>query len=142
MMDLLSADLLRPERLREAVADPTFGAILVFEGVARNHFEGREVEALEYEAYPEMVTAAFEAIRARVLKAWPEVRLAMAHRVGRLSIGETSLVLAVGAPHRHQAYGAGRLALEEIKRELPVWKKEIYADGASWKENRPEDPAA
>ena len=141
-MDLLSAKALDAEALRETVTDPAFGAILVFEGVARNHFEGRPVDALEYEAYPEMVSAAFEAIRARVLVSWPEVRLAMAHRVGRLVIGETSLLLAVGAPHRDQAYGASRLALEEIKRELPVWKKEIYADGASWKENKADDPLA
>ncbi len=121
--------------VRREVEDPGFGAILVFEGVARNEFQGRPVEALEYEAYPEMAIPVLEAIGAEVADRWPGARVSIVHRTGRLAIGATSLVIAVGAPHRPAAYEASRHVLEVLKQRLPVWKKEIYADGEAWKPN-------
>ena len=123
--------------LRRLVDAPDQGAILIFEGVARNHFEGRPVLALEYEAYPALALPVLEAIGAEVASRWPGVGLAIHHRTGRLAIGEPSVVIAVGAAHRPAAYEASRHALEVLKERLPVWKKEIYDDGEAWKQNAP-----
>lgn len=121
--------------LRAQVEGPQHGALLIFEGVARNNFDGRPVVALEYQAYPAMAVPVLEGIGAQVAALWPQVDLAIVHRTGRLAIGEPSMVIAVGAPHRPAAYEASRFALEALKERLPVWKKEIYADGEAWKPN-------
>lgn len=123
--------------VRAAVSDPGFGAIVVFEGVGRDHFEGRPVRALEYEAFPEHAEAVLEALARRVEAAFPGVRAAAVHRTGRVAVGEASLVLAVGSAHRPAAFDACRALLEALKAELPVWKKEIYDDGSAWKANAP-----
>jgi molybdopterin synthase catalytic subunit len=121
--------------VRQQVEDPSHGAILVFEGVARDNFDGRAVQALEYQAYPAMAVPVLEAIGAEVHDRWPKVALSVVHRTGRLKIGETSLVIAVGSAHRPEVYEASRYALEALKERLPVWKKEIYQDGEAWKPN-------
>ena len=123
--------------VRASVSDDGFGAILVFEGVGRNHFGGRPVTQLEYEAYPELAVPVLEAIAAEIAERWPGVRAALVHRTGVVAIGEPSVVIAVGAPHRAECYEASRHAIEALKERLPVWKKEIYADGAAWKANAP-----
>jgi len=125
---------------REAVEDPGFGAILVFEGVARDNFEGRAVVALEYEAFPEMAEAEMRRIGDEVAARWPGAKLAIVHRTGRLAIGEPSVVIAVGTPHRAAAYEANRYAIDELKKRVPVWKKEIYQDGSTWKANAEASP--
>jgi molybdopterin synthase catalytic subunit len=122
--------------VRAAVSDPGFGAILVFEGVGRDHFEGRPVRALEYEAFPELAGPVLAALADRV-EARYGVRAAAVHRTGRVEVGEPSLVIAVGAAHRPAAFDACRALLEALKAELPVWKKEIYDDGSAWKANAP-----
>jgi len=132
---LLTHDPIETALLKGAVADHRFGAILLFEGVTRNHFEGRQVKRLEYEAYGDMAQAEMERIRAETLQAWPDIKLAVAHRLGVVGLGETSLIIAVGAPHRVEGYEASRFVLEAIKSRLPVWKKEHYTDGESWKAN-------
>jgi len=121
--------------VRAQVDRPEHGAVLVFEGVARDHFDGRAVQALEYQAYAAMAVPVLQEIGAQVTARWPQVQLAIVHRTGRLEIGEASLVIAVGSPHRPEAYEASRHALEALKERLPVWKKEIYADGEAWKPN-------
>ena len=121
--------------VEKAVQWPGAGAVLSFVGVARDNFEGRAVLGLEYEAYDEMCLPVMEQIRDEVVGKVPGVRVAMAHRVGRLEIGEASVVISVAAPHRAAAYEANRLAIDLLKAKLPVWKKEVYADGASWKAN-------
>lgn len=123
--------------VRAAVSDPGLGAIVVFEGVGRDHFEGRPVRALEYEAFPELAGPALERLADGVVRAFPGVKVAAVHRVGRVAIGEPSLVIAVGSAHRAAAFDACRALLESIKAELPVWKKEIYDDGSAWKANAP-----
>ncbi len=121
--------------MRAAVDDPAFGAILVFEGVARDNFEGRAVVGLEYEAFPEMAEAEMRRIGDEVAARWPGAKLAIVHRTGRLAIGEPSVIIAVGTPHRAAAYEANRYAIDTLKERVPVWKKEIYRDGATWKAN-------
>lgn len=120
--------------VRAAVSDPGFGAILVFEGVARDHFEGRPVRRLAYEAYPELALPVLDEILAEVAARFG-ARAAIVHRLGEVPVTEPTVVIAVGAPHRAEAYEASRYAIEALKARLPVWKKEIYADGAAWKAN-------
>lgn len=122
--------------VRAAVEDAGFGAVLVFEGVGRNAFGGRPVAALEYEAWPEVAEAALAGIAADVRTRWPDARIAVVHRTGRVAIGEASVVIAVGAPHRDEAYLASRYTIDTLKERLPVWKKEIYADGEAWIANK------
>ena len=121
--------------VRRAVSNPRFGAILVFEGVTRDNFDGREVAQLAYEAYPEMAIPALEAIGQQIAKRWPGAKCAIVHRVGICPVEEASVVIAVGTPHRPACYEASRFALEELKAQVPIWKKEIYADGSAWKAN-------
>ena len=135
MMEVLTHQPLHSDMVRDAVSDTAHGALLVFEGVVRNHFEGREVIGLEYEAYPEMVEPFLEALATEVGEMWPGTEIAVIHRLGRLDVGDTSLLIAVSAPHREEAYAASSHALEAIKTGLPVWKKEILADGSHWKPN-------
>ena len=122
--------------VRRAVDDPAFGAILVFEGVARNDFGGREVVHLEYEAFAELAVPVMTAIAREAAERWP-CRVAMVHRSGVVAVTEPSVVIAVGAPHRAECYEASRYAIEALKQRVPVWKKEIYADGSAWKANAP-----
>lgn len=133
----ITAERIDVGAVRAAVDDPGFGAVLVFEGVARDSFEGRRVVRLEYEAYAEMAVPVLEAIGAEAAARWPGVRVAAVHRTGVVPIGEASVVIAVGAAHRAEAYEASRYAIEALKQRLPVWKKEIYEDGSAWKANAP-----
>jgi molybdopterin synthase catalytic subunit len=122
------------DSLVKRVAFSGAGAIVTFTGVVRDNARGKSVEHLEYEAYPEMAQASMRDIVSEIKERWPQVRVAMAHRVGRLKIGEASLVIAVSSPHRPEAYAASRYAIERIKAILPVWKKEFAADGDHWVE--------
>lgn len=110
------------------------GAILTFSGVVRDNAHGKSVKHLEYEAYPEMAQGTLRDIITEIHTRWPDVRAAMAHRIGRLEIGEASLIIAVAAPHRPEAYAASRYAIERVKAILPVWKKEFASDGDHWVE--------
>lgn len=124
------------EAVRRAVDDPGFGAVLVFEGVGRDVFEGRAVVALEYEAYAEMVVPELDRIAAEASDRWG-AKVAIVHRTGRVQIGEPSVVIAVGTAHRAPCYEASRHCIEALKARVPIWKKEIYADGSAWKANTP-----
>jgi molybdopterin synthase catalytic subunit len=118
-----------------AVTHTRHGAVLLFLGVARDHFEGRAVALLEYEAYPEMVMPAMAALDQAVTDQWPGARTAIVHRLGRVPIGEVAVVVATSTPHRGDCYAANRFAIEQLKATLPIWKKEVYADGSAWKAN-------
>jgi molybdopterin synthase catalytic subunit len=120
-----------------AAGDPGNGAVLVFLGVGRNSFDGRGVTELRYEAYAEMAVPVMQQIAAEIAEKWPGARVAMVHRTGVVAIGEASVVIAVGTPHRGECYEASRYAIEQLKARVPVWKKEIYADGSAWKANAP-----
>ncbi len=116
------------------VAFPGAGAILTFSGVVRDNAHGKAVRHLEYEAYPEMAEQTLHDIIAEIHERWRDARVAMAHRIGKLKIGEPSLIIAVAAPHRPEAYAASRYAIERVKAVLPVWKKEFASDGDHWVE--------
>lgn len=125
----ITAEALDPRALADMVRSPSHGAVLVFEGTVRDHSDG-PVAAITYEAYEEMATEVLAEIRAEVEGRHPGVRLALAHRTGRLSVGETSVVVACGAAHRREAFAACRLAMDRIKESLPVWKHEEDPSGA------------
>jgi molybdopterin converting factor subunit 1 len=120
--------------LYNRVAFAGAGAILLFSGVVRDNSQGKAVDHLEYEAYPEMAEQSMRDIIAEIHARWADVHVAMAHRIGKLKIGEASLVIAVAAPHRPEAYAASRYAIERVKAMVPVWKKEFTLDGEHWVE--------
>lgn len=110
------------------------GAIITFSGVVRDNAHGKAVKHLEYEAYSEMAEGTLRDIIAEIHDRWADTRVAMAHRVGKLKIGEASLIIVVASPHRPEAYAASRYAIERVKAILPVWKKEFATDGERWVE--------
>ncbi len=112
--------------------DPGNGAIVVMSGTVRNQTEGRAVVALEYQAYEPMALKVFAEIAAQICDRWSAVnRVVIHHRTGRLEIGETSVLVAVGCPHRSEAFEACGYAIDTLKHQAPIWKKEHWADGAS-----------
>ena len=121
------------QEVNDLVKRPTDGAVVTFDGIVRNNFEGRAVRFLEYEAYVDMAQKKMAEIGAEVQQKFPVGDIAMVHRLGRLEIGESSIVIAVAAPHRHAAFEACAYAMDRVKEEVPVWKKECFADGdAHW----------
>jgi molybdopterin synthase catalytic subunit len=120
--------------LYKRVAFPGAGAILLFSGVVRDNSQGKSVDHLEYEAYPAMAEQSMRDIIEEIRARWADVHAAMAHCIGKLKIGEASLVIAVAAPHRPEAYAASRYAIERVKAIVPVWKKEFTLDGEHWVE--------
>jgi molybdopterin synthase catalytic subunit len=108
------------------------GAIVTFDGCVRNQSHGRSTLYLEYEAYESMALAKMREISAEVHDKFAIDRIAIAHRLGRLEIGATSVFIAVSAPHRAAAFDACRYAIDTLKRSVPIWKKEYFADGAVW----------
>lgn len=141
MFDLARAPI-DPAPLLAAVRDPARGAAILFLGDVRASNEGRRVLFLEYEAYEPMARAALEAIGRDVAARWPGARAAIVHRLGRLEVGETSVAIAVAAPRRADAYAASRHAIEALKREVPIWKKEHFEGGETWIEGPGAPPQA
>lgn len=111
-----------------AVADPAAGGTCVFIGTVRDADHGREVTALEYEAHP-TVEETLRAVAERVAADIPVCAVAAVHRVGSLSVGDLAVVVAVSAPHRGEAFDAGRKLIDDLKREVPIWKHQVFADG-------------
>jgi molybdopterin synthase catalytic subunit/molybdopterin converting factor small subunit len=124
---------LSPDDIAARVDDPAAGGIVIFSGVVRNETGGRPVKFLEYEAHAGMAEAKLREIGAAIRGRWPGVkRVAMLHRIGRLEIGESSVLIAVSAAHRGDAFEACRYAIDTLKRVVPVWKKEHFEDGEVW----------
>src|SRR5262249_42518206 len=118
-----------------AAARPDCGAVAVFLGTSRDHNEGRRVLRLEYEAYERMAIAALERIEREVVERFAVASCAITHRLGEVPIAQASVVITVAAAHRAPAFDACRWAIEELKRSVPIWKKEFFADGkAQWVE--------
>ncbi|MEO0852628.1 MAG: molybdenum cofactor biosynthesis protein MoaE [Cyanobacteria bacterium J06648_11] len=112
--------------------DPANGAVVVMSGTVRQQTDGRAVKSLEYQAYEPMALKVFEAIATQIQQQWPEVnRVVIHHRIGKLSVGEISVLVAVGMPHRSEAFAACQYAIDTLKHEAPIWKKEHFADGSS-----------
>lgn len=124
-----------PLDLAEAYAqadDPANGAVVVMSGTVRDQTQGRAVVSLEYQAYEPMALNIFRQIAAEIRQRWPQTnRLVIHHRTGRLTIGEISVLVAVGCPHRGEAFAACQFAIDQLKHQAPIWKKEHWADGAS-----------
>jgi molybdopterin synthase catalytic subunit len=118
--------------LESAVRTDADGAVIVFRGVARRHSRGRDVVHLEYEAYPEMAEKVMAQIGDEMQERWPISRVAMVHRTGVLEIGQASVVIAVSAPHRSEAFEAAEYAIDRLKQIVPIWKKEVWSDGSQW----------
>jgi molybdopterin synthase catalytic subunit len=111
---------------------PRDGALCLFVGVVRNENQGRAVLRLEYEAYEEMALVLMEEIADEARRLYPVTEVRLVHRLGRLEIGEASVAVAVSSPHRAEAFAACRFAIDTLKARVPIWKKELYADGSAW----------
>ncbi|MDP2311597.1 MAG: molybdenum cofactor biosynthesis protein MoaE [Pseudomonadota bacterium] len=134
-MVLLTETPLDVRALEAAVRDPGHGALLTFAGVARD--DGTPpLRALYYEAWTEVAERELREVADETLARWPTVKVAIAHRVGEVAVGEPSVVVTIGAPHREEAYAASRFAIDTLKARVRIWKKEIYADGGAWVANR------
>ncbi len=140
-MFALTRDAIDPSRLVAAVSHPSCGAAILFLGTVREETAGRRVLFLEYEAYEPMAARELERIGDAARERFgADVRLAIVHRLGRLDLGEASVAIAVAAPQRAKAYEASRFAIETLKRDVPIWKKEHFEDGAVWVEGPPTAP--
>jgi molybdopterin synthase catalytic subunit len=116
------------------LADPAIGAVVTFVGVVRGTTAGRPVRYLEYEAYPEMAERTLREIGDEIRARWQTIRqVAIVHRVGRLQVGETAVVIALSAAHRPEVFDAVHYAIDRLKEIVPIWKKEVWADGAAWR---------
>lgn len=130
----VTADELSIDEARTAVEDPAAGAIDLFLGVVRNENLGRDVQYLEYDAYPEMAERVMRDIADEAKDRFGLLHCAILHRTGRLEIGETSLIVAVSSGHRRESFEGGHWLVDEIKKRVPVWKKEVWTDGEEWVE--------
>ena len=129
----ITTEVITGAEVREAVEGPDAGAVVLFFGTVRNNTDGRAVKHLEYEAYPPMAEKKMAEIAQEVLEKWGLDRVAMIHRVGRLEIGEVSVAVAVASPHRKDAFEAGQYTMDRLKQIVPIWKREVWADGeAEW----------
>jgi molybdopterin synthase catalytic subunit len=128
----LSSEPLSLEAAVDEVRDPEAGAIATFVGTTRRHSRDRDVLHLEYEAYEGMAEQAMADLAAELCSRHSLCKVAIHHRVGRVDIGETSVVIAVSAPHRAAALAACREAIDELKVSVPLWKKETYEGGEEW----------
>jgi molybdopterin synthase catalytic subunit len=122
---------LDPGQLRAALADPACGGYAAFEGWVRDHNEGAPVRRLEYEAFEALAVREGERILAEAVERFGVVRVACAHRLGELAVGELAVWVGVSAPHRDEAFRACRYIIDEVKHRLPIWKKEHYLSGDS-----------
>ena len=135
----LQRERIDPELLAE-IKNPEDGAVCLFDGIVRNHSRNRRTIYLEYEAYPAMALAGMEKLVLDALARFPVRDVRIVHRVGRLEIGETSVLIAVASAHRAAAFDACRWIIDTLKKTVPVWKKEFFEDGATWADGEPFPP--
>ena len=120
------------QELVRFVTDSEAGAIATFIGTTRNNNDGRKVIALDYEAYPEMAEKELARIGQQASQKWQICRMAIIHRLGPVQITQASVIIAVSSAHRDAAFAACRFAIEEIKKTVPIWKKEVFEGGEVW----------
>ncbi len=128
----VTADPLSVDQLAAEVQTAADGAVVTFIGLVRDNHQGKQVIALEYEAYPELAVREMRALGEAVAAQHGLHGIGIRHRTGRLAVGEVSVVIAVAAPHRAAAFAACADALDRLKATVPVWKKEWYTDGSAW----------
>lgn len=131
---LITREALDRNALVAAVTHPGAGGIVVFEGVVRDNARGKQVRYLEYDVYPEMAIQQIRAIVAEAQQHWGVQHAAVAHRIGRLEIGEASVIIVVATPHRAEAFEACRYIIDTLKATVPIWKKEVATSGEEWVE--------
>lgn len=131
-MCVITSDILSPQSTIEKVLHPNHGASLNFIGTTREITNGLRTILLEYEAYIPMALQEMQKIRSNMQTRWPDTACAISHRIGRVKAGEISVVIAVSSPHRDTCYDASRFAIDELKRTVPIWKKEVWEDGSKW----------
>ena len=128
----LTVQPLDPDKFTAAVRRSTNGAVVTFLGTTRDNFDGKRVLTLEYEAFDEMAIKKLAEVRQELLAEFGLDEIAIGHRTGTVGIGEISLVVAVGSPHRKEGFDACHKAVDRIKEVVPIWKKEVYEDGSRW----------
>ena len=114
------------------VMRPSDGAYVLFEGVVRNHHQGHAVESIFYDAYRPMAEKEIDAIVRDVAQRYPDVAIAIVHRLGHLAVGESSIAIVCASPHRAESFEACRLMIDRVKQTVPIWKKERGPDGEEW----------
>lgn len=132
----VSPDPLPGEELRAWALRPSCGAVVSFSGTARSTSSlGQDIVALEYETEPSLAEARLAAVVAEARRRWPSLgAVALCHRVGRVALTESAVVVVVSAPHRHEAFEAARFCIDAVKRSVPMWKREIWQGGSAWSE--------
>jgi molybdopterin synthase catalytic subunit len=130
----VTTEVIDAQELIQAVQTAADGAVCLFYGVVREDSRNKKVRFLEYDAYPEMAEKKMRDILDEVRQKWPDQRAAIIHRIGTLGIGEASVVIAVGSPHRGESFEACRYVIDRVKQEVPIWKKEVFTDGEEWVE--------
>ena len=128
----ITRDVLDPTSLHNLVLSPQAGAVSLFVGVVRDNNLGRDVNYLEYDAYPAMATKVMRQIEGEIRERWDVLDIAMHHRIGRLEIGEASVAVAVASAHRGEGIEACHYGIDRLKAIVPIWKKEVWADGEEW----------
>lgn len=128
----ITPEPIQPQAVIDKVIKSTGGAVVIFMGTVRDNSEGKRVLYLEYEAFPEMATKKLSEIATEMKGRWHLEDVAISHRLGRLEISETAVVIAVSAAHRLQAFQACEYAIDRIKEVVPIWKKEFYEEGSAW----------
>lgn len=131
----LSTEPLDVGSVLSRVIGPDIGGLVSFVGTVRGTSRGHSIRHLEYEAYPEMAEREMERIARAAAERWPGTRVAVAHRRGRLEVGEIAVVVVAGAPHRGDAFAAARYTIDTLKERVPIWKKEVTTDGEYWVED-------
>ena len=130
----LTREPLDRNALVAAVTHASVGGIVIFEGVVRDNARGKQVSHLEYDVYPEMAMQQIREIIVEAEKRWAVDSVAVAHRIGRLEIGEASVIIVVATPHRAEAFEACRYIIDTLKTTVPIWKKEVAVNGEEWVE--------
>jgi molybdopterin synthase catalytic subunit len=136
MIDLTREPIDAP-RLIAAAKEGEDGAVVVFDGIVRNNTRGRQTLYLDYEAYEEMALKQMQELSRQAISRFSVRHVTMVHRLGRLNIGETSVLIAVASAHRAQAFEANRWLIDTLKKTVPIWKKETFVDGAVWADGEP-----
>ena len=136
----VTSDPLDVKAVSAIVSSADCGAVTAFVGLVRNENGGRQVLWLEYEAYEPLAEKAFARIDEEAGERWPSIGLAIHHRIGRLEIGDASVVIAAASPHRAEAFAACRYAIERIKQIVPIWKHEQFEGGDTWIEGATANP--
>jgi len=133
----LTRDLIDAPKLVASAKQGEDGAVVVFDGIVRNNTRGRQTLHLDYEAYEEMADKQMRELAQEAISRFGVRQVVIVHRLGRLAVGETSVLIVVASAHRAQAYEASRFLIDTLKKTVPIWKKETFVDGAVWSDGEP-----